>query len=326
MYIGTIFVNWADEFRRLFMSNSILIDMKQISPYIRYVNDEVFKGPQIHANRIIYDHEFILCLHGEARMILDGINYNLKKGDLFYIKPNVRNQMIIEENKLMHAHCVHFDWVTIDEKFDFTAEKYYLNSIFSSEEINFIEKLKQRPDYAVSEFYFPTLIHNVNLDKLQPLFKEMYFGSHQSDITSKLMVKSLFLNIIASILDDRFTSNGVQKDHYHIKTIHHAIEYMKVHSTEDLNTDIMSKHCGLSAKYFGALFKEVTGIPMNAYLLDLRIQHAKKLLLTSDQVMEQLATEVGIHDVYYFTKLFKKSEGITPGKYRRMLADKEPMP
>ncbi|MDF2941916.1 MAG: hypothetical protein K0S01_774 [Herbinix sp.] len=307
------------------MSDSVLIDMKQISPYIRYVNDEVFRGPQIHANRIIYDHEFILCLNGEARMILAGIQYNIKKGDLFYIKPNVRNQMILDENKSIHVHCVHFDWVTPDEKFDFTAEKYYLNGTFSSEEINFIEKLKQRPDYAVSEFYFPTLIHNVNLDKLQPMFKEMYFVSHQPDITSKLMVKSLFLGIIASILYDRFTSTGAQKDHYHIKTIQHAIEYMKVHSANDLNTANMSKYCGLSPKYFGALFKEVTGLSMNGYLLELRMQHAKKLLLTSDQTLEQLANEVGIHDVYYFTKLFKKSEGITPGKYRRMLANQEPI-
>jgi YesN/AraC family two-component response regulator len=308
------------------MSDSILIDMKQISPYIRYVNDELFKGPQIHVNRIIYDHELILCLQGEARMILDGNHYNLKKGDLFYIKPNVRNQMILDENKSIHVHCVHFDWVTIDEKFDFTAEKYYINGIFSSEEINFIEKLKQRPNYAVSEFYFPTLIHNVNLDKLQPLFKELYFRSHQPDITSKLMVKSLFLNIIASILDDRFTSNGAQRDHYHIKTIHHAIEYMKVHSANDLNTTNMSKYCGLSAKYFGALFKEVTGVSMNVYLLELRMQNAKRLLLTSDLTLEQLASEIGIHDVYYFTKLFKKVEGITPGKYRRMLSSQEPLP
>jgi YesN/AraC family two-component response regulator len=258
-------------------------------------------------------------------MILDGVNYTIQKGDLFYIKPNVKNQMMIEENELIHVHCVHFDWVAIDETYDFTAEKYYIERNFSPEDISYIEKLKQRPDYAVSELYFPTLIHNINLEKLQPLFKEMYFYSHQTDVTSKLMVKSLFLNIIASILNDRFTSNGAQKDHYHIKTIHHAIEYMKVHSTEDLNTTTMSKHCGLSAKYFGSLFKEVTGYTMNAYLLELRIQKAKKLLLTSDQSIEQLAAVIGIPDVYYFTKLFKKAEGITPGKYRRMLASKDPV-
>lgn len=305
------------------MSTPIVIDMKQISPYIRYVNDEVYKGPQVHSNRIIYDHEFVLCLHGEARMILDGVNYTLKKGDLFYIKPNVKNQMILDDNKSVHISCIHFDWVTLDENFNFTAEKYYIHMNLSTEEINFIEKLKQRPNYAVSEFYFPPILRNLNLDKLQPLFKELYFHSHQNDLTSKIMVKSLFLNIIASIMEDRFSPSGAQKDHYHIKTIHHAIEYMQIHYTKDLNTTVLSKHYGLSAKYFGALFKEVTGITMNDYLLVIRLENAKKLLLTSNQTIEQLSRNVGIHDVYYFTKLFKRAEGITPGKYRRMLTNED---
>ncbi|MDF2541383.1 MAG: hypothetical protein K0S47_1101 [Herbinix sp.] len=307
------------------MSNSILIDLKQISPYIRYVNDEVFRGPSVHANRIIYDHEFILCLQGEAKFILDGATYKVSKGDLFYIKPNVRNQMIIEENKMMHVHCVHFDWVTIDEKFDFTAEKFYINNIFSSEDMNLIESLKQRPDYAVSEFYFPTILHNLNLEILQPLFKEMFLHSHLEDITSKLMTKSLFLHIIASIQQERFTSNGAKRDHYHIKTIHHAMEFMKLHCHNEIDTKILSKYYGLSPKYFGALFKEVTGKALHTYLMELRIQKAKELLLTTDLPLEQLAGRVGIHDVYYFNKLFKKSEGITPGKYRRMLISKDPI-
>ena len=85
--------------RRLFMSNTILKDMKHISPYIRYVNDVLFDGPRIDPNRIIYDHEFILCLEGEATISLDGTTYALKRGDLFYIKPNIRNQLIVKENK-----------------------------------------------------------------------------------------------------------------------------------------------------------------------------------------------------------------------------------
>lgn len=302
------------------MKNTMQIDIKQISPYIRYVNDIIFKGPEVHGNRIIYDHEFILGLQGEGRIVLNGTNYDLKKGDLFYIKPNVRNQMFIEENKSFHAHCVHFDWVDIGDSFNFTAERIYLNRSSSPEEMKFIENLKERPDYDVSEFYFPTILHDIDLDKIQPMFKELYYYSHQSDITSKLMVKSIFLNIIASILSDRLTPNGVQKGHYHIKTIHQAIEYMKEHYADDLDTTFLSKRYGLSAKYFGALFKEVTGIPMNLYLLDIRMQQAKKLLLYSDKPLEQLAGEIGIEDVYYFTKLFKKAEGITPGKYKKMLS------
>lgn len=296
------------------MNNPMEISMKSISPNIRYINDIIFEEFHVVEERVLFDHEFILGLEGEAKMIYGEETYTIHAGDMFLIKPNIKNIMYVEKGKYFHAHCVHFDWVTLDEQFNFAVEKTYFNLKNIQQ-----EKLLERPNYQVSEFYFPTLIHEVGLDKLRPLFKEMYYYFHQSDLISHLQVKSIFLNIVSICIAQRLTQNGLQKDHYHTKTINQAVEYIHMNYTKSLNTKDMALKYDLSPKYFGTLFKEITGIAMNEYTLNVRLVEAKRLLLSSDDSLENLASQLGFSDVYYFTKLFKRYEGITPGKYRKML-------
>ncbi|MBQ1349455.1 MAG: helix-turn-helix transcriptional regulator, partial [Ruminococcus sp.] len=59
------------------------------------------------------------------------------------------------------------------------------------------------------------------------------------------------------------------------------------------------------------------GITINAYISRKKITAAKQLLRFSDKSIEQIGFEIGISDTNYFTRLFKKIEGITPGEYRK---------
>ena len=69
--------------------------------------------------------------------------------------------------------------------------------------------------------------------------------------------------------------------------------------------------------YLTKIFKEQYGTTINAYISQKRITAAKQLLRFSDKTIEQVSAEIGINDTNYFTRLFKKIEGITPGEYRK---------
>ena len=56
---------------------------------------------------------------------------------------------------------------------------------------------------------------------------------------------------------------------------------------------------------------------INSYLLQLRITHAKQLLRFTDETAEAIGIECGIGPLNYFSRTFKKVEGITPSEYRR---------
>jgi transcriptional regulator GlxA family with amidase domain len=73
----------------------------------------------------------------------------------------------------------------------------------------------------------------------------------------------------------------------------------------------------MSIRNFQRIFKDATGLSPNDYLLELRIQHASKLLTETDYAVYNVSDQVGITDWFYFSKAFKKKFGISPIKYRK---------
>lgn len=315
----SIYYALINDERKLIMSQIQEVSIQNISPYIRYVNHLCCPTQELHVNRILYDYEFIFCLDGKATMHYDGNTYLITRGDIFYIKPHLYNQLIIEKDNFFYAHCVHFDWVLIDDQFNFTVEETYMNLKKLKESPLFVKKLTERPLFGVSDFYIPTLIKRLDYDIISPLFKELFHTFQQDNLSSRLKERAIFMNIIAHILQSLLTDQGVNRNHYHQTTISNAIRYMQQHYMEDVTTTSLSITAGLSPKYFGNLFKRTTGKAVHEYLLDIRILNAKLFLHESELNINKISEKVGIPDVFYFTKLFKKHEGITPSVYRRML-------
>jgi iron complex transport system substrate-binding protein len=73
----------------------------------------------------------------------------------------------------------------------------------------------------------------------------------------------------------------------------------------------------MSIRNFQRIFKDATGLSPNDYLLELRIQHASKLLSETDSAIYNVSEQVGIADWFYFSKAFKKKFGVSPLKYRK---------
>ena len=81
--------------------------------------------------------------------------------------------------------------------------------------------------------------------------------------------------------------------------------------------------CFISPSYLSSLFKQDTGTTIVDYINSQRVDRAAVLLATTDRSIAAVAAAVGILDVNYFTKIFKKQLGTTPTQYRR---EKKAMP
>ena len=73
----------------------------------------------------------------------------------------------------------------------------------------------------------------------------------------------------------------------------------------------------LNPVYCGALFSQETGQTILQYTNRLRITKAKELLHFTNDSVSEIAAEVGIEDLYYFSRLFKKLVGMSPSEYRK---------
>lgn len=94
-------------------------------------------------------------------------------------------------------------------------------------------------------------------------------------------------------------------------------KYMQEHLSEDVSLHILSEEFHLNSQYISQLFKNEIGVNFLPYLTNIRMEHAKKLLLSSSLSIAEVSEQSGYGDYRVFTKVFKKSEGITPSQYRR---------
>ncbi len=80
--------------------------------------------------------------------------------------------------------------------------------------------------------------------------------------------------------------------------------------------DVAAK-LGIDRTHFFRIFKAKTGISPEQYIMKLRMKAAKDLLSSGTNTVTEIASLVGVSDVYYFSKLFKRTEGISPTEYRK---------
>lgn len=93
-------------------------------------------------------------------------------------------------------------------------------------------------------------------------------------------------------------------------------EFVEAHyANPDLNVSLLGSHFSITPQYVSKLFKEQTGQGLHEYISHTRIRHAKHLLLEGVTI-DETAQRVGFASSSAFIRVFKKYEGVTPGKFR----------
>lgn len=293
--------------------NIVKTDLEHIQPYIRYVNDYEPVCSYTEKERIIYDHELMYVTEGETDICYDGKMYHLKKGEVFYFRPFVKNYMIVNMQNGFKTNCIHFDWMPPKPEHDFTAEEFYMNSVTLPDHDERLAVLLERPVYVPDDFDAPVHITGMAYQRLAPLFRECYYMYIRQSGASRIKLRGLFFQIIAE-LSAAAEENGI----IHPKIIS-AAEYIRMHYAQHITVTGLADMYGLSAKYFGALFKKMLGQSVNEYILRRRVEAAKELIMSTDMSMDEISEYTGFDNQFYFSKCFKETEGITPTGYRRRI-------
>jgi AraC family transcriptional regulator, arabinose operon regulatory protein len=81
--------------------------------------------------------------------------------------------------------------------------------------------------------------------------------------------------------------------------------------------EALAQASGYSPDYFGRVFKSVTGSTPNAILIEAKLEKARALLATSDFSVEQISSEIGYNNPFYFSRQFRQKVGLSPSEYRK---------
>jgi YesN/AraC family two-component response regulator len=109
-----------------------------------------------------------------------------------------------------------------------------------------------------------------------------------------------------------FSFHGVR----HFPVLRKAERFIWENYTRKLSLEEIADISGLSAPYFSTIFREEMGENLSNYLNRLRIEKAALMLITTNTAINKIAVTCGFNDQSWFSKIFKTTFGITPGKYR----------
>jgi two-component system response regulator YesN len=118
--------------------------------------------------------------------------------------------------------------------------------------------------------------------------------------------------IMTRFTDQVFNLTNVK----HADVIYRAVDFIKKNFMYHLTLDDTAACVFLSPAYFSRVFKEEMGCNFNVYVNSVRVDAAKKLLLNEKVALVDISSLAGFEGQSYFSKVFKKVTGVTPGKYR----------
>lgn len=127
-------------------------------------------------------------------------------------------------------------------------------------------------------------------------------------------------NLKISMYQENVSQEPEEQDE---RIINGITRFMQEHLAEEMSLSVLAEEFHMNPQYISQLFKNEIGVGFLAYLTSIRMEKAKKLLLSTSLSIGEVAEQSGYGDYRVFTKVFKKSEGITPSQYRRDFLGRE---
>ena len=121
----------------------------------------------------------------------------------------------------------------------------------------------------------------------------------------------LLQEIVESFMEAAFIHNDKGNTY-----IRHALHYISDNYSRKLTLAAVAGSVGLSANHFSTLFHETVGMSFQDYLSQLRVEESKRLLLSTDYTLSDIAIAMGFSDQSHYCRVFKKVTGLSPGKFR----------
>lgn len=110
------------------------------------------------------------------------------------------------------------------------------------------------------------------------------------------------------------TQQELQTEQY----LEKALSYMNANIEQTITLVDLAHYVGLSKQHLTHLFNKETSFSPIDYFLRMKMNRAGQMLDLTDQTVKQIAISVGMHDPYYFSRLFKKIMGCSPSEYRNI--------
>ncbi|UXX81047.1 AraC family transcriptional regulator [Reichenbachiella carrageenanivorans] len=99
--------------------------------------------------------------------------------------------------------------------------------------------------------------------------------------------------------------------------IRKAIIIFRENTSSNISPEIVADQLNMGYSWFRRMFKNYTGLSPAKYFQQMKMQHAKEFLLTTDKPIKEISYELGFDSIFYFSRQFKKVTGFAPSEYKK---------
>jgi AraC-like DNA-binding protein len=157
------------------------------------------------------------------------------------------------------------------------------------------------------------------------MYKKMITFFNDGNAASDLKAKAILFEYIAKVIEWEKHLPANQKQGFNNlnnksdSRIHDAIAYIYNNMSSPVTVTDLAQVCHLTTSHFTKLFKAETNENPKDYIRNVKINHAKSLMYSTDKQINQIARAVGIEDPFYFARAFKQLTSLTPSDYKKSL-------
>jgi len=105
-------------------------------------------------------------------------------------------------------------------------------------------------------------------------------------------------------------------DKHGLARLQPALEIIRLNFNRQLSEPVLAQSCSMSVHHFSRTFSKLIGLPLQEYIVRIRLEAATNLLLSSNRPVSTIALDVGFNDASYFSRAFKKHYQVSPSEYR----------
>lgn len=281
----SLFQNHVVDSRRIIYTPSVFAKANLI--HLQEIGTLEARKPHTSQRENLHSFLFFIIKKGTGSLEYNGHSYPLKKGDCVFLDCRPLYCHRSSEN-LWTLKWTHFYGSNMQAIYDKYIERGGKN-IF-------------RPS--------STAPYEHLLDKI-------YAIAGSSDHIKDMKINETLTSLLTLLMSENWNPGEEKKDSAKKQNLQNIKMYLDEHYAEKLALDDLANDFFINKYYLTRVFKEQFGVTINAYVLQVRITHAKRLLRFSDLPIEAIGHQCGMADANYFSRVFKKIEGCTPGEYRK---------
>lgn len=280
------------------------LPLERIHPVIRIAHRRA--GRLDIAERIIFDHEFVLILSGAGELVFGRRRRAFAPHDLLFIPPFVPHEFVssgLEDG----AHiAVHFDFAPDVPPHDGLTDRREPYQVRLTQALHMPVQVSLTPAHRIGAEFTALLRERASPDPLATAAASMHL--------SAIIIAALRAGQTvgkAAHAAPRMAQNQVK--------VALATAYVQAHFGKEIRAGDLADAAGLSVSRLNAVFRQMTGCSPMEYVQRARVEEARRLLADVQLSIKEIAARTGFDDAYHFSKVFRRIDGLSPLHHRQAL-------